>query len=112
MVLGQLPIRSESDNMAYPQSMFPYPVNPVGLQNCIYHFTYMWLRNGDNFWFFLTAVGESRAYGYRFLAGDGISIQLDCVKFVPTIVLRYQRYIEIKATELPFIWAAFCVVCG
>ncbi|MBY0215622.1 hypothetical protein H7K30_03485 [Paenibacillus illinoisensis] len=45
-----------------------------------------------------------------FLAGDGISIQLDCVRFVPTIVLRFQRYIEIEATELPFIWAAFFVL--
>ncbi len=45
-----------------------------------------------------------------FLAGDGISIQLDCVRFVPTIVLRFQRYIEIKATKLPCIWAAFFVL--
>jgi len=55
--------------MAYPQPMFPYPANPLGLQNCINRFTYMWLRNGDNFWFFLTAVGESIAYGYRFFGG-------------------------------------------
>ena len=40
-----------------------------GLQNCIYRFTYMWLRNGDNFWFFLTTVGEERVYGYRFFGG-------------------------------------------
>ena len=43
--------------------------HPRGLQNCIYRFTYMWLRNGDNFWFFLTTVGEERAYGFRFFGG-------------------------------------------
>lgn len=51
------------------QQMSTFPPSPVGLQNCLYRFTYMWLRNGDNFWFFLTAVGESRVYGYRFFGG-------------------------------------------
>ena len=46
-----------------------YAQNTWGLQNCIYRFTYLWLRNGDNFWFFLTTVGESRVYGYRFFGG-------------------------------------------
>ncbi|MET3194919.1 hypothetical protein ABID96_001887 [Bacillus sp. OAE603] len=47
----------------------PYPPNPWGLQNCLYRFTYLWLRNGDNFWFYLTTIAESRVYGYRFFGG-------------------------------------------
>lgn len=46
----------------------PPPI-PVGLQNCLYRMTYMRLRNGDDFWFYLTTVGESTAYGYRFFGG-------------------------------------------
>lgn len=48
------------------------PINgqkPRGLQNCIFRFTYMWLTNGDNFWFFLTFLGRERACGYRFFGG-------------------------------------------
>ena len=55
--------------MRYMEQMPFYGQHPSGLQNCIYRFTYMWLRNGDNFWFFLTTVGEERAYGFRFFGG-------------------------------------------
>ena len=55
--------------MANLQHMPPFAQNPWGLQHCMYHFTYMWLRNGDNFWFFLTTVSESRASGFRFFGG-------------------------------------------
>lgn len=51
------------------QQMRPYALNPWGLQNCLNRFTYLWLRNGDNFWFFLTTLGEYRIYGYRFFGG-------------------------------------------
>ncbi len=55
--------------MGYMQQLPPYAPSPFGLQHCLYRFTYMWLRNGDNFWFFLTTVGESRAYGFWFFGG-------------------------------------------
>ena len=51
------------------EQMPHYGQNPRGIQNCLYRFTYMWLRNNDNFWFYLTAVGESRIYGFRFFGG-------------------------------------------
>ena len=55
--------------MRYMEEIHFNGQNPRGLQNCIYRFTYMWLRNGDNFWFYLTTVGERRIYGYRFFGG-------------------------------------------
>ncbi|PEJ56102.1 transporter [Bacillus sp. AFS002410] len=55
--------------MEYLRQTAPYGSNPLGIQNCMYRFTYLWLKNGDNFWFFLTTVAESNIYGYRFFGG-------------------------------------------
>lgn len=70
--------------MVYQRQMTPYALNPWDLQNCLYRFTYLWLRNDDNFWFFLTTIGESRVYGYRFFGGrwNNYSVDLrDIVSF-------------------------------
>lgn len=70
--------------MVYQRQMTPYALNPWDLQNCLYRFTYLWLRNDDNFWFFLMTIGESRVYGYRFFGGrwNNYSVDLrDIVSF-------------------------------
>jgi len=60
-----------------------YAQSPWGLQNCLYRFTYLWLRNGDNFLFFLTTVGHEVIYGYRFFGGrwNHYSVPLSAINF-------------------------------
>jgi hypothetical protein len=62
--------------MVYIRQMSPYAQNPWGIQHCLYRFTYMRLRNGDNFWFFLTTVGNQEFMVIGFSEEDGIIILL------------------------------------
>jgi hypothetical protein len=41
------------------------PNRPRELQRCVNRFTYIWLINGSNFWFFPTFVGRQFVQGFR-----------------------------------------------
>lgn len=43
----------------------PTAVDPGAISGCRGRYTYMWLRNGDNFWFYPTFVGRNSVSGYR-----------------------------------------------
>ncbi|WP_127588390.1 hypothetical protein [Paenibacillus koleovorans] len=49
--------------------MSAYAVDPNSIYKCLGGYTYLWLRNGDNFWFYLTYVGRHNVLGYRFFGG-------------------------------------------
>jgi hypothetical protein len=38
---------------------------PGGMRNCLFRHTYVWLRNGNSFWFLPTFVGRNIIIGYR-----------------------------------------------
>jgi hypothetical protein len=42
-----------------------WQVGPSGIRNCLYKNTYIWLRNGNSFWFFPTFVGSQVIIGLR-----------------------------------------------
>ncbi len=42
-----------------------YAVDPGGIRPCLYRYTYIWLRNGKNFWYYPTYVGRTSIAGYR-----------------------------------------------
>lgn len=42
-----------------------YPVRPRDLQRCINRFTFIWLINGNGFWFYPTFVGRQFVQGFR-----------------------------------------------
>jgi hypothetical protein len=42
-----------------------YAVDPGAIRGCLYRFTYVWLNNGNSFWFFPTFVGRNSVAGYR-----------------------------------------------
>lgn len=44
---------------------FPQPVRPRELRRCQNRFTYIWLVNGNAFWFFPTFVGSQFVQGFR-----------------------------------------------
>ncbi|WP_420888787.1 transporter [Cohnella candidum] len=43
----------------------PFAVDPGGIRRCLYRNTYVWLVNGQQFWFFPTFVGPNSVAGYR-----------------------------------------------
>ncbi|QQE73181.1 transporter [Brevibacillus composti] len=40
-------------------------VDPGSFYPCLYRYTYVWLRNGRNFWFYPVFVGRNSVAGYR-----------------------------------------------
>ncbi|MEC1521972.1 transporter [Neobacillus niacini] len=42
-----------------------YAVDPGAIRGCLYRYTYIWLNNGSNFWFYPTYVGRDSIAGYR-----------------------------------------------
>jgi hypothetical protein len=50
-----------------PQQPVPslYAVDPRAISRCLYRNTYIWLRNGEHFWFYPTYVGRNSVSGFR-----------------------------------------------
>lgn len=42
-----------------------FAVDPGGIRRCLYRNTYVWLNNGNSFWFFPTFVGRNSVAGWR-----------------------------------------------
>jgi hypothetical protein len=43
----------------------PLAVDPGAIRRCMFRFTYIWLRNGQQFWFFPIFVGPNSIAGFR-----------------------------------------------
>lgn len=42
-----------------------FAVDPGSIRNCRFRYTYIWLRNGNQFWFYPTFVGRTSVSGFR-----------------------------------------------
>ncbi|RSK29357.1 hypothetical protein EJF36_12050 [Bacillus sp. HMF5848] len=42
-----------------------FAVDPGSIRGCLFRFTYIWLRDGQQFWFYPTFVGRRSVSGYR-----------------------------------------------
>ncbi|GGI46119.1 hypothetical protein GCM10008018_15520 [Paenibacillus marchantiophytorum] len=42
-----------------------FAINPGGIARCLFNFTYVWLRNGQSFWYFPIFVGSTSIGGFR-----------------------------------------------
>lgn len=55
--------------MAAPPGFSPpipaWQSGPSGIRGCLYRNTYVWLTNGNSFWFFPTFVGRNTMIGFR-----------------------------------------------
>ncbi|KEZ53964.1 hypothetical protein [Metabacillus indicus] len=47
------------------QSPSLFAVDPGAISGCLFRFTYVWLNNGNSFWFYPTFVGRTSVAGYR-----------------------------------------------
>ena len=52
-------------------------VEPGAIANCLYSFTYLWLTNRNQFWFFPTFVGRRSIAGYRWIHGSWVFMGFD-----------------------------------
>jgi len=42
-----------------------FAVDPGAIRGCLFRYTYVWLNNGNSFWFFPTFVGATSVAGFR-----------------------------------------------
>ncbi|KQY90082.1 transporter [Paenibacillus sp. Root52] len=42
-----------------------FAIDPGAIAGCLFRNTYVWLRNGNSFWFFPTFVGRTSVAGFR-----------------------------------------------
>lgn len=47
------------------QSVSTFAVDPGAIRGCLFRNTFIWLRNGNSFWFFPTFVGRQSVAGFR-----------------------------------------------
>lgn len=59
------PMTEPGQSQFYYGQRFPDEVRPRELRRCLNRFTYIWLFNGNNFWFFPTFVGNQFVEGFR-----------------------------------------------
>jgi hypothetical protein len=52
-------------------------VDPGAISGCLYSFTYIWLNNRQEFWFFPTFVGRKSVAGYRWMHGQWVYMGFD-----------------------------------
>ncbi len=63
------PTMEGAQPMSAPPAFTPpipaWQVGPSGIRSCLFRNTFIWLTNGDNFWFFPTFVGRQSLIGFR-----------------------------------------------
>jgi hypothetical protein len=47
------------------QGAATFAVDPGAIQRCLFRYTYIWMRGGQQFWFFPTFVGRRSIAGFR-----------------------------------------------
>lgn len=60
----------------------PYAVDPGALRPCTYRYVYLWLRNGNSFWAWLTFVGPRSASGFRWNGFNWVYFGIDLRRIV------------------------------
>lgn len=60
---GQLPMGPPPN--VVPQMAPSWQQGSRGIRRCLYRYTYIWLNNGNSFWFYPTFVGGGSVAGFR-----------------------------------------------
>lgn len=50
---------------AQTQQVGTFAVDPGSIRGCLFRFTYVWLRNRQQFWFYPVFIGRQSISGYR-----------------------------------------------
>lgn len=65
---GFTPSKAQAHKMGGPtgpQGVSTYAVDPGAIRFCRFKYTFIWLRNGNSFWAWITFVGRRSISGYR-----------------------------------------------
>ncbi|AZS17543.1 transporter [Paenibacillus lutimineralis] len=64
---------------AFEPTMTAFAVDPRAISRCLFRYTFIWLNNGNRFWFYPTFVGNVSVAGFRwtgrFWLMSGISLR-------------------------------------
>lgn len=63
--MGYFPSEGTMRPQSPPPSYRPSKPSTSYIIDCIYQYTYVWLKNGEQFWFYPTRVEYEGATGYR-----------------------------------------------
>lgn len=55
----------------------PKAIDPGAIMRCRFRFTFIWLRNGNSFWAYITHVGRTSIAGYRWTGRRWIYFGMD-----------------------------------
>ena len=63
---------------SFEPTMSTFAVDPRAISRCLFRNTFIWLNNGDRFWFYPTFVGRNSVAGFRwtgwFWSISGVSL--------------------------------------
>ncbi len=62
---GPPPAPPRSAPPSFSPQISPRPGGARGIRNCLFRNTFIWLTNGNSFWFFPTFVGRRAVSGFR-----------------------------------------------
>jgi len=62
---AQAPVAPPPHFVPQQTSVTPFAVDPGAISGCLRRNTYVWLRNGEQFWYFPTFVGRNSVAGFR-----------------------------------------------
>lgn len=78
-----LPQGSQAPTSAPPSFTPPrpltsiYAVDPGGIAGCLFRFTFIWLENGQRFWFYPVFVGPTSIAGFRWTGRNWFYFGID-----------------------------------
>lgn len=71
------PPTSPPPSVVPTQQVEAFAVDPGSIVRCLFRYTYVWLRNRQQFWFFPTFVGRRSVSGYRWTGFRWIYFGID-----------------------------------
>ncbi|MFC3767891.1 collagen-like protein [Paenibacillus sp. GCM10012303] len=60
-----------------PLSAGTFALDPGAIAHCRFKFTYIWQRNGAEYWMFITFVGRTSISGWRWMGGRWMRFSVD-----------------------------------
>ncbi|MCB7077303.1 hypothetical protein LI012_10790 [Caldibacillus thermoamylovorans] len=54
-----------------------FAVDPGGIRRCLFRYTYVWLNNGQQFWFYPIFVGRRSVAGWRWIGFTWVYFGID-----------------------------------
>lgn len=71
------PSMSQAQSLAAPGGVGTLAVDAGALRPCRFRFVYLWLRNGNSFWAWLTFVGRTSVAGFRWTGRRWVYFGID-----------------------------------